>query len=212
MFEGQIWGGTPALNLNIPIVDASLDYVAARPPVLAGRQITDTTNGIGDITVTPMVGWHRGNLHYSAAFSIFAPTGAYQTANVDLSTRTIDALNTGKNRWAFQPVVSMTHFDPKTGREFSGATSILFSDKNDATDYQTAPAFTLEGTAMQHLANGWAFGLSGYYYQQLSDDSGVGADVTRAFTGKDLLRRARRASGRLSLSATNCLANRFRSS
>jgi hypothetical protein len=135
-----------------------------------------------------MVGWHRGNLHYSAAFSIFAPTGAYQTANVDLSTRTIDALNTGKNRWAFQPVVSMTHFDPKTGREFSGATSILFSDKNDATDYQTAPAFTLEATAMQHLANGWAFGLSGYYYQQLSDDSGVGADVTRAFTGKESLK------------------------
>lgn len=186
-FNAQFWGGTPALNLNIPILDAGINFQAVSPP-LAGANISDDTRGIGDITVTPMVGWHRGMLHYSAGVSIFVPTGSYSKASVDIPGRSIDALSNGKNVWSVQPVLSMTHFNPKTGREFSGATSLLFSEKNDATDYQTAPAFTLEAAAIQHLPSGWAFGATGYWYEQLQDDSGTGAAGTRAALGADSLR------------------------
>ncbi|WP_162798519.1 SphA family protein [Sulfitobacter sp. SK012] len=187
VFGSTLWGGTPALNLNIPILDADIGFQAISGP-LAGDDISDETSGIGDITITPMVGWHSGMLHYSAGLSIFVPTGSYSTASVDIPGRSIDALSNGKNIWSIQPVLSMTHFNPKTGREFSGATSFLFSENNEATDYQTAPAFTLEATAMQHLPSGWAFGGSGYWYEQLKDDSGTGADNTRAALGVDSLR------------------------
>lgn len=186
-FDAKLWGGQPAINVNIPFIfSADLDYTAVTPP-LAGSKINDTASGLGDITITPMVGWTKGKLHYSAAFSIFAPTGSYDTAVVNIADRTIDALNTSKNIWSFQPVFSMTHFDPATGLEFSGAISMLFSTRNSATDYQNAPTLTVEGTAMQHTKSGWAFGLSGYIYDQIGNDSGTGARNTQVALGASSL-------------------------
>lgn len=188
VFDAQLWGGTPAFNLNIPYVfDAALTFTGQTPP-LVGVPVDDTTSGFGDITLTGLVGWHRGNLHYSAALSVFAPTGSYQTATINVRERTIDALNTGKNIWSFQPVLAVTHFDPGTGLEFSGAASFLFSTKNTATDYQNAPALNLEAAILQHTRSGWAFGASGYVYSQIGDDSGTGAEQTKAFLGADSLR------------------------
>lgn len=180
VFDAEIWGGTPALNLNIPFVfDAGLSFTGVTPPIV-GVEIGDKTSGIADITLTSMVGWHFGKLHSNVAFSVFAPTGSYHTATVDVPNRTIDALNTGKNIWSFQPVYAVTHFDPTTGLEFSGAASVLFSTRNKATDYQNAPAVNLEGAIMQHTKSGWAFGVTGYAYQQIGDDSGSGAEKTKA--------------------------------
>lgn len=187
VLDTSLWGGTPAFNLNVPIVlDANLTFTGVTPP-LVGVPISDSASGIGDITITPMVGWHSGMLHYSAGLSVFAPTGSYSTASVDVPGRTINALNTGKNIWSFQPVFAVTHLNPETGLELSGAASLLFSTRNNATDYQNAPALNLEGTVMQHLPSGWAFGLTGYAYQQLGDDSGSGAAATRAALGASSL-------------------------
>ncbi|MBT3141485.1 hypothetical protein DS909_20560 [Phaeobacter gallaeciensis] len=188
VLDTQLWGGTPALNINVPFVlDAKLSFIGQTPP-LVGIPVEDTTSGIGDITLTSLVGWHRGNLHYSAAFSVFAPTGSYNTASIDVPNRTINALNTGKNIWSFQPVFAATYFDPSRGLEFSGAASLLFSTRNSATDYQNAPALNLEAAVVQHTKSGWALGLAGYAYAQIGDDSGSGADATRAFLGADSLR------------------------
>jgi hypothetical protein len=187
VFDAQLWGGTPALNLNIPFIfDAGLSFTGVTPPVV-GLAIEDTTSGIGDITLTSLVGWHSGKLHTSAALSIFAPTGSYSTASIDIPGRTINALNTGKNIWSAQLVYAATHFDPATGLEFSGAASLLFSTRNKATDYQNAPALNLEGTILQHTKSGWAFGASGYVYKQIGDDSGSGADATKAALGASSL-------------------------
>lgn len=187
VFDTQLWGGTPAININIPFVlDANLSFIGQVPPI-TGLAMHDSTSGVSDIAVTSMVGWHKGNLHYSAALSIFAPTGSYHTANIDIPGRTLNALNTGKNIWSFQPVFSATHFDPSTGLEFSGAASLLVSTRNKATDYQNAPTLNLEGTVLQHTKSGWAFGVSGYAYQQIGDDSGSGAESTRVFLGASSL-------------------------
>lgn len=187
VFDTTLWGGTPALNLNIPFVlDANLSFVGQTPPIV-GVPITDSTSGFGDITLTGLVGWHSDKLHYSAGLSIFAPTGSYETATVDAQNQTINALNTGKNIWSFQPVFAITHFDPVTGLEFSGAASLLFSTRNDATDYQNAPAVNLEAAALQHFKSGLAVGITGYAYKQIGDDSGSGAESTKAFLGADSL-------------------------
>lgn len=188
VLDAELWGGTPAFNINVPFVlDASLSFIGQTPPI-AGVPIEDTTSGIGDTTLTSLVGWHHGNLHYSAALSVFAPTGSYSTATIDVPNRTINALNTGKNIWSFQPVIAATYFDPSRGLEFSGAASFLFSTRNKATDYQNAPALNLEAAVMQHTKSGWAFGLAGYAYTQIGDDTGSGADATRAFLGVNSLR------------------------
>ncbi len=187
VFDQKLWGGTPGLNVTIPVPDISLSYTAVTAPI-NGLGVNDTSSGIGDITVTGFVGWHDETLHYSAGLSVYMPTGDYDTATIDLANRSVDLLSNGKNVWSFQPFVAVTSLNPQTGLELSGAASLLFSTFNTATDYQTAPAIQLEGAVVQRLPSGWGLGLTGYTYQQLSNDSGRGADLTQSFLGAESLK------------------------
>lgn len=185
-FRGRLWGGQPAFNLNVPIPNVSLSYTAVTPP-FAGAQVNDTSSGIGDLSLTGLLGWSSGNLHYSAGLTLYVPTGDYDVATISVPTRSIEAVSVGKNVWSLQPTFAATWLNPETGFEVSGAASFLFSTKNNDTDYQTAPAFQFESAIVQRTKSGWGFGLTAYAYQQLSDDSGTGADLTRAFLAVDSL-------------------------
>ncbi|MGR3614923.1 MAG: SphA family protein [Paracoccaceae bacterium] len=178
------WGNARlGLNINLPYVSADGTYSGELGSGFSGT-LTDTgESNFGDLTVTPLMNWTQGNLHTMLALQFFLPTGHYQSAQVDVASQSIDALNASKNRFAFDPTLSMTWFDPASGLELTGALGVTFSASNDATDYQTAPEAHLEVTAMQHLKNKVAVGLTGYAYHQIGDDSGSGAANLRAALG-----------------------------
>lgn len=186
-FDTTILGGRPAINVTLPLADAGLSYTAVTPP-LDGRAVRDDVFGLGDITVSGLLGWNEGPWNYLIGLTVYMPTGGYDTASISIPDQSIDALSTGKNVWSFQPVIAATWFNPETGFEVSGAASLLFSTTNDATDYQTAPAFQFEGAVVQRFKSGWGIGLAGYTYHQLGDDSGQGAAVTRRALGASTLR------------------------
>jgi hypothetical protein len=52
---------------------------------------------------------------------------------------------------------------------------VTFNAQNPATDYKTGNEFHFEWAAVQHFSPKLDAGLVGYYYQQLSGDSGEGA-------------------------------------
>jgi hypothetical protein len=106
-FDATLWGGTPAINVVVPVPDIALSYTAVTPPI-AGRSVNDDVFGVGDLSVTGLVGWHNGNLHYSTALTIYAPTGSYDTASIDIPNRQVDALSLSKNVWSLVP--SRCHF------------------------------------------------------------------------------------------------------
>lgn len=186
-FDTTFLGGRPALSVSFPFPDTTLSYTAVTPP-LDGQAVRDEVFGLGDIGVTGLLGWNDGPWNYLVGLTVFAPTGRYNTASVNIPDRSIDALSTGKNVWSFQPVVAATWFNPATGFEVSGAASLLIGTKNNATDYQTAPAFQFEAAVVQRFQSGWGVGLAGYTYHQLGDDSGQGAVVTRNVLGAPSLR------------------------
>ncbi len=187
VFE-QKWGSARlGLNINLPYVSADGDYSGELTSGFSGSLTDSGEKNFGDLTVTPLLNWSKGKLHTTLALQFFLPTGHYETAQVDGATRSVDALNASKNRFAFDPTVSMTWFDPATGWEVSGALGVTLSSKNSATDYQTAPEAHFEGTVMRHLPNKLAFGVTGYAYHQIGDDSGSGADALRATLGADSL-------------------------
>jgi hypothetical protein len=172
--DTQILGGTAGIAVAIPYAGGLLTAAGALGRFNA--TVEDKNSGFGDPAITPVIGWHAGNFHYNAAVSFFLPLGKYNLATVSLSPVAIDnALNFGKNRLGIVPSFSATYFDPKSGIEFSGSMSMEFALRNTATDWQTAPAFIVEGAALQHLANGLAFGVAGYGYEQVAEDSGTGA-------------------------------------
>jgi hypothetical protein len=185
-FVGKVLGGRLAVTVTQPIVTGDFMFDGT----FGGGQgisVKDNNTGLGDTTITPGLGFDDGNSHWAIQTSFFLPTGYWQPARINPKTRTLDVLSFGKNRFAVQPVVNYTYFNMKNGREFSTSASILFSARNTATDYQTAPEFNLEMAALQHLKSGLAFGPAGYFYQQLGNDSGSGAEALQAAYGAESL-------------------------
>jgi hypothetical protein len=186
VFKGSVWGATPAFNISLPVVNATIDASGVIGS-FAGA-FSDDETGFGDLALTGILGWHNGNIHTSAALVLYLPTGKYDDATVNIPARTADIVSLGKNRFAVDPTFSITYFDPKTGWEFSGALGVTISAENSATQYQTAPEFHLEGAVLRHISKQFAFGISGYAFKQFSEDSGVGADNTRAALGATSLK------------------------
>lgn len=188
VFNQTLGDARLGLNINIPYVSADGTYSSAVLGSGLSGNIKDTgEDAFGDIVVSPLLNWKSGRLNTMLALQFFLPTGDYNTATANPANLTISALNAGKNRFAFDPTVAMTWFDPASGWEYTGALGVTISAKNDATDYQTAPELHFEGTVMRHFPNKMALGVTGYAYQQLGDDSGSGADVMRQLTGANSL-------------------------
>jgi hypothetical protein len=133
--------------------------------------------GVSDLVVTPInLGWHLGQFHIMAFGNLYAPVGSYNAER---------RLNTGLNRWALEPNVAVTWFNPKSGREVSLSLGYTCNFQNPATQYTTGNEFHLEYFLGQHLPKGFTLGLAGYIYQQVTADSGPGATLG-AFHGQTI--------------------------
>ena len=102
---------------------------------------------------------------------MYLPTGDFKTTTINVAERSADAANPGKNRFAIDPTVSLTYLDPATGHELDFSIGVTFSEKNDATDYQTGAEVHMEATLAQRLPGGSMIGIKGCYYHHLEDCS-----------------------------------------
>lgn len=184
VFEGEVMGGRPAISFTLPAVSGEVDFTATFRRFTSG--FTDENTGFGDLAVTPMLGWSEGKSHWLVAATVFLPTGQYELGTVSAATG-VQVLNFGRNRLSVDPVVAYTYLDLEKGREYSIAGGVTFSSRNDATDYQSAPEAHIEATAMQYLPSKLGFGVTGYAYKQLGEDSGSGADKLRFTAGTESL-------------------------
>jgi hypothetical protein len=154
---GVMWGSIGNTSLK------------ARVDILQRFNMTreEDYTGIADLAVSPIIlGWHLDQFHIMAMGNFYAPTGAY---NVNRR------VNTGLNRWALEPNVAVTWLHPKRGYEVSLAAGYTVNFKNPDTDYLTGNEFHLEFFLGQHLPKGFVLGMAGYFYRQVTGDSGRGA-------------------------------------
>jgi len=136
------------------------------------RTKRDSDNGIGDILLYPfMLGWTglNSDLKYDVRLGVYAPTGDYEKGKL---------ANVGKNYWTFEPAVSISYMSSKIGLELSAFAGIDFNTKNTETEYRSGTQFHLDVTVAQHLplfGGIIGIGANGFWYQQVSGDSGSGA-------------------------------------
>ena len=141
----------------------------------AGRaRVSDETFAIGDPLLTAFIGWNSGNFHWKLTELVNVPVGSYSRR---------DLVNIGFNRWAADLTGALTWLDPTSLLEVSVAPGITFNGENPATNYKTGTEFHVEAAVMKHFPNSFAIGLAGYYYRQLTGDSGAGA-VLGPFKGE----------------------------
>ena len=186
--DAPVFGGTPAISVLVPYVGVDMDFSGRFLGGPASATLHDSEDGFGDIVVTPMIGWHSGYWNYSAAMSLYLPTGEYSTAVVKPRQNVFDVLSISKNKFAVDPTLAVTWLNPKSGLEVNGAAGITFSTINAATDYQTAPELHVEAAIGQHFPGGLVVGAAGYGYQQLANDSGSGAEAFQAAVGAKSLK------------------------
>ena len=114
------------------------------------------------------------------------PVGAYDPSRL---------ATTGLGYWAVDGGAGYTYYDEAKGHEFSAVLGFTYSFMNQNTAYQTGIDMHLDLSASQYLNDNFYAGVAGYFYNQITGDSGPGA-VLRPIP---VARRRRRATGRLRL-------------
>ena len=174
----KIFGGDVAFSLTAPVVgeprvNAALLVNSPRfGPI--GVNVIDANTAVSDLFLQSFIGWHSGNFHWQLGIGGIIPSGTYvagQLSNISLNRPAIDLFGT------------FTWLDPALGWDLSAAAGFTFNQTNTATDYRTGDEFHLEWAATKYLTKEFTIGLVGYYYQQLTPDSGVGASLG-AFEGR----------------------------
>ena len=166
----KILGGQYAAAVAVPYMWMEVQADVSVGPVSRSRR--DTASGIGDVQIMPlMLGWTKGDFKFGGNFSVYAPTGDYEKGQL---------ANIGKNYWTFEPGVNFSWLSSKIGTEVTLFAGYDFSTKNDKTDYQSGDVVHIDATVAQHLPlfGGFAgLGVNGFYYQQVTGDSGSGAKL-----------------------------------
>jgi len=169
-FEKPVLGGRYTIGAAIPFGYGDMEGSITGP--LGGRiKFSDDSFDLSDIAIIPFqMNWSSGMWSFKLWESIVAPTGGYDTSGTDL-------VNLGRNYWSFDSVGAMTWYNPDSGTEVSIAPGVMFNTENSDTNYETGTEFHMDFVANQFLSEGFALGLRGYYYNQLTGDSGSGATL-----------------------------------
>jgi hypothetical protein len=159
------FGVTGIVGRNNVGVDAVLSGPLGNS--LSGTR-SDTTTGIGDLYPMATVKWNMG-VHN---------TMVYMTGDIPVGSYSANRLaNLGIGHGAIDGGAGYTYFNPATGHEFSVVGGLTYNFKNQDTDYQNGIDAHIDWGASQFLSKQVLVGLVGYFYQQLTADSGSGATL-----------------------------------
>jgi len=127
---------------------------------------TDTLAAFGDLIPQFALKWNQGVNNYMAYVTGDIPVGNYDPNRL---------ANLGIGHGAFDGGFGYTYLNPQTGHEFSITTGLTYNFENPDTNYQNGIDWHVDWGLSQFLTKQFLIGLVGYYYQEITDDSGSGA-------------------------------------
>ena len=122
----------------------------------------------GDPVLGATLGWHEGKFNWTVGTLVNVPIGFWEKGNLS---------NIGFNHWGVDATAAMTWLDPELGLELSTAVGLTFNFENHDTDYTSGTELHAEFAATKIMSQQFSFGLVGYYYDQITGDSGKGAKL-----------------------------------
>ena len=129
---------------------------------------TDTTTGGSDLYGLGTLKWHDENNNYMAYTMFGAPTGTYQLGRL---------ANLSTNHWSIDGGGGYTYLDEKKGHELSIVAGVTYSFENPDTDYKNGIDGHVDWAVSQFLNEQTHVGVVGYFFRQLTGDSGAGATL-----------------------------------
>jgi hypothetical protein len=132
---------------------------------LSGGQ-SDTLTSVGDLYPTASLKWNQGSHSFMAYTIAGVPVGSYEVGRL---------ANIGTNHWSLDAGGGYTYLDATKGHEFSAVLGFTYNWENKDTDYKNGTSAHLDWAASQFFSEQLHIGIVGYFYNQLSGDSGSGA-------------------------------------
>ena len=170
-FASPVLGGQAALSLTIigGQVRAGTSATLRGP---GGGTISassgDSIIGGGDLFPQGTLKWNDGNNNYLAYTMMGVPSGAYNVNRL---------ANLGLNHWSIDVGAGYTYLNSASGREFSVVAGATYNFENSATHYRNGIDGHIDWGASQFLSETTHVGLVGYFFYQLTGDSGAGAKL-----------------------------------
>ncbi|MGE5668556.1 MAG: transporter [Betaproteobacteria bacterium] len=167
-FAQPVLDGQAALGLlgGIGHVNVSTNATFSGPQRTVTFNDSDAQTGGTDLYGIGSLKWHRESHNFMAYTMLGMPVGAYQAERL---------ANVGTNHWSIDAGGAYTYFDGTKGREFSAIGGFTYNFENPDTNYRNGVDGHVDWAASQFLSEQVHVGLAGYFYRQLSGDSGSGA-------------------------------------
>ncbi len=170
-FETPFLGGQAAIGAMLTGVsgraDASAEFTEPHGAAWS-RGGGDTVNAFGDIFPQASLKWNLENHNLMVYVTGNIPVGYYDKSKL---------ANAGIGHGAVDAGGGYTDLNPESGWEFSFVLGCTYNFKNYHTQYQNGVDAHLDLGASYFLTKQLHLGPVGYYYQQLSGDSGSGAKL-----------------------------------
>ena len=168
-FETPVWGGQAAIAAGAGVgnIDVSVDATFNRPggPIVSGHE-QDSKLGGTDFYALGTLKWNFG-VHNVMAYSMLgAPAGAYQAGRIS---------NLGIGHWSIDAGGGYTYFDKVN--EFSAVMGFTYNFENPDTHYKNGIDAHIDWAASRFVTKETHLGVVGYFYHQITGDSGEGASL-----------------------------------
>jgi len=166
IFGAQAAFGTTILyGKNATSVSATLTGPGGN--TLSGSK-SDEVLAFGDIYPTATLKWNKDVHNFMVYATTGIPVGAYQLNR-------LSALGLG--HWAVDGGVGYTYLNEKAGIEASVVFGLTYNFINPYTQYQSGTDAHLDWALSPILTDKFHIGAVGYFYNQITGDSGAGAQL-----------------------------------
>ncbi|WP_024519838.1 transporter [Bradyrhizobium sp. Tv2a-2] len=129
---------------------------------------TDNRTTVSDVFYQGTLKWNQGVNNEMVYIAGNIPSGTYDASRL---------ANLSFGFWGVDTGAGYTYLDPKTGHEFSVVGGLTYSAPNPFLQYQNGIDAHIEWAASQFVTKDVLVGVAGYYFQQLTDDTGPGAKL-----------------------------------
>ncbi|SEC50870.1 Uncharacterized conserved protein [Rhizobiales bacterium GAS188] len=129
---------------------------------------SQSLTSLGDLLPQASLKWNYGVHNFMVYGTGDIPVGDYDSSRL---------ANLGLGHGAIDGGGGYTYFNPASGLEFSSVLGFTYNFENQHTKYQNGVDAHLDWGASYFLTKQFHFGAVGYYYQQLTGDSGTGAKL-----------------------------------
>jgi hypothetical protein len=134
---------------------------------ISGRR-EDGRAVFGDLIPQATLKWNHGVHNFMVYGTGDIPVGAYDPARLS---------NLGIGHGAIDGGGGYTYFNPQSGNEFSVTTGFTYNFKNPDTNYQNGVDWHIDTGVSHFFTKQFHIGAVGYFFQQITDDSGSGATL-----------------------------------